>query len=165
MSLTMRSLLVVYTSLTCCLHTFAAVDSQWEPLAGYTPVTDIREYLALSHDLAAMTRALDRKTEDGLGVAYDIYHEGAYSRSYANLSLSQPLDEPVERDTPFQAKSLSGGTVTLNTMKQYKEGDSYIQLWYKTGSVNDKTGNCQVGGNPKPLLGGCKYTMTVVKCA
>ena len=82
-----------------------------------------------------------------------VYLDGAYSRSYAELSL-QGLPGHVAAHTTVSGISTSGEVITGVTMYGAGVGDNLLLVQYNNA---ENPSICSVGGNPEPEINGCTY--------
>jgi hypothetical protein len=106
-----------------------------------------------------MEEQLALGTTDSYILAQKIYEEGAYSKSYAEVTLSTELSGAVQEDAEAVGKDASGGEVRGRAMESATKGATTLQIQYATTDIQASYVNCQVGaleelGNTE----GCKGT-------
>jgi hypothetical protein len=91
-------------------------------------------------------------------MARRVYNEGAYSRPYAQLTLSQPLKDDIKQGTRIRSWTQDAKPLTGVVLRNVYEGEDKIGIEYNISGIN--SGNthegCYVGANPKPVFTGCK---------
>ncbi len=135
---------------TTCSFSFKVITSQLLLTLLYFTY----EQAAISSDLAAMEVLLKKGTETTFTQALDIYEEGSFSKSYAEIQLDSGAPSKIDADTVVTVTM--GDLIVVGTvMEDVPEGTQAISIQYK---VNEQGGyNCNVGGNPSPILDGCKF--------
>jgi hypothetical protein len=94
-------------------------------------------------------------SEERLEDAMEVYKQGSFSRSYAELHV-QTLANDIPGHSLVTGKTVNGEPVQGITMIDGKKGDSKLKILYETSGDQQHHVNCQVGGNPEPHLDGCK---------
>jgi len=97
---------------------------------------------ALDLDVADMEKQLSK---GHWSEAHHIYKDGAYSKNYADLTLTEPLDTAIPADHKVQGKSNSGGIANGSTLSAAQVGDTLLQVQYNVHSIQDSYVDCQVG--------------------
>ena len=85
--------------------------------------------------------------------AREVYEFGAYSKSFAMLTLDSPLPSKVEKGTELEATDLQNRTITGKALSDAT--DSIIQFQYPVSEEQANHVACRVGANPNPLTDGC----------
>jgi hypothetical protein len=113
------------------------------------------EQAAISGDLAAMEVLLSKGTDTTFTQAFDIYGEGSFSKSYAEIQLDSVALSKIDANTVVTV-TIDGSTVVGTVMDDVPAGTTAVSIQYK---VTEQGGyNCNVGGNPSPVLDGCKFS-------
>ncbi|CAB9526507.1 expressed unknown protein [Seminavis robusta] len=126
-----------------------------EPFISYEPYTLTTDHAAIDLDQKAMEIELARGTDDGLDAALSIYQEGAFSKSYAEITLTEPLQVDVLKGVTVIGRTTDGRDVRGKMAGSFDTGDSIIQVQYSAGSVQESWTECHVGANPNPETRGC----------
>jgi hypothetical protein len=103
-----------------------------------------------------MEAQLALSTDQGRNAALRIYTEGAFSKSYAEITLAVPLEVDVAKETTVVGKTADGNEVRGATTDIFRTGDTIIEVQYHAGTSQATWTNCHVGGNPEPNTKGCK---------
>jgi hypothetical protein len=111
---------------------------------------------AIDLDQAAMEAQLALSTDQGRNAALKIYTEGAFSKSYAEITLAEALKVDVAKEVVVIGKNADGNEVRGTTTDTFKTGDTIILVQYHAGTVQATWTDCHVGGNPEPNIKGCK---------
>jgi hypothetical protein len=86
--------------------------------------------------------------------AEQVYDKGTFSRSFAQVSFGEVgLVEEIEAHTAVTGTSDSGSDVTGMLLEHAKKGAKSARILYHNA---DNVGKCFVGGNPQPIVDGCK---------
>lgn len=110
----------------------------------------------LSQDVQSLQAYVALGETSGWGKAFELYHRGAFCQSYAELTLSQPLNRTIGVGT-----SVSAGSILGVTQEPAGTGDTSLRVRYVHASSQDWTTVasspplCSVGGNPNPNLSNC----------
>jgi hypothetical protein len=112
------------------------------------------EQAAIDNDLAAIALLLSKKTETTFSQAQDIYEEGSFSKSIAEITLDTGALSRIDAGTVVTYTS--DGLIVVGTVKtEVAQGSTPMSIQYQ---VLDNGGlTCNVGGNPTPVLDGCKF--------
>lgn len=108
-------------------------------------------------DQRAMETQLLRATNTSFGHAWNLYTRGAFSKSYAELTLVQPLAVDVPKGTQVVGLAVNEGEALGWTMKDAMAGESVVVVQYYVSPLQESMNECHVGGNPDPVVDGCKY--------
>ena len=111
---------------------------------------------AIDLDQKLIEEQLAMETDQGRVIAMKVYTEGAFSKSYAEIQLTQPLPVDVGKGVEVFGQAADGKIVRGKTAAAFKTGDSIIQVQYHAGTQQATWTNCHVGGNPNPNTQGCK---------
>lgn len=149
---------MLLASANASLRATAPRDLSLEFIAGYEPRTSVVDHNAIAYDQEAIETALAGNSAAGFAVAKSVYEDGAFSKSYAEITLGgNGLPYDIEKGAKFSGPATVSGTTTGAAIKAYNMGDKVIQVQYTTSEKQSTYVNCQVGGNPDPNLDGCKY--------
>jgi hypothetical protein len=111
------------------------------------------EQAAISGDIAAMEVLLNKGSDATFTQAQDIYEQGSFSKTYAEIQLDSGAVTKIDADTVVSV-TIDGSTVIGAVMDDVPVGTKAVSIQYK---VSEQGGyNCNVGGNPTPVLDGCK---------
>lgn len=77
--------------------------------------------------------------------AHHIYKDGAHTKMYANMTLTEPLKKRVPIDTKVEGKAQNGGTAKGRTIKEADVGEKFIAVQYHVHDKQDGFVDCQVG--------------------
>jgi hypothetical protein len=112
------------------------------------------EQAAIDNDLAAIALLLSKQTDTTFSQAQDIYEEGSFSKSIAAITLDTGALSIILSGTVVT--STSDGSIVVGTVKDsVAQGTKAMSIQYQ---VLDNGGStCNVGGNPTPVLDGCKF--------
>jgi hypothetical protein len=126
-----------------------------EKIITYTPLTSVTDHAALDLDQKAMEGQLALKTPQSFAKANDIYSQGAFSKTYAKLTLDAPLTTAVSAGVQVFGITSDGTQIGGTTYKAASVGDTLLQVKYMTIGIQASYANCQVGANPTPNTAGC----------
>lgn len=85
-----------------------------------------------------------------------IYTDGAFSKSYAEITLDEPLEADLAKGVEVTGVNADGSTVRGVTAAAFPTGAPVIQVQYHAGTQQATWTDCHVGGNPDPNTKGCK---------
>ncbi len=89
--------------------------------------------------------------------AQSVYELGAHSKSYAELTLSEPLETSLAADTQVEGVAIDDTTkVSGRVMDDAASGVSTITVQYHTLDNMATYVSCQVGGSSAPVTTGCE---------
>lgn len=108
-------------------------------------------------DQQLMEKYLDAHTDEGFDVARDVYQKGAFSRSYAKVTLEKPLTVDVKQGATVRGFNVRGEPMTGTLRRSYKSAEMKKQLdvLYEMDDDEDPTTGCYVGANPEPITDWC----------
>jgi len=135
-----------------------------EMIISYEPKTVVTDQAAIDLDQEALEAQLAAGTDEGMANAMKIYTEGAFSKSYAEITLDAALASPLPKGTDVKGTSTNGDEIRGATQDEADAGDKIIRVRYRVTGVQESFVGCQVGGNPDPVLDGCFQptgTMTI----
>jgi hypothetical protein len=112
------------------------------------------EQAAISSDLAAMEVLLKKGTDTTFTQAFDIYEEGSFSKSYAEIQLNAGAPSKIDANTVVTVTT-DGLIVVGTVMDDVPAGVQAVSIQYKVSEQGGST--CNVGGHPTPILDGCKF--------
>lgn len=116
----------------------------------------IHAQAAIDLDQKTIESELAKKTEQGQENALKVYAEGAFSQSYAEITLSNGVGLDVAKDTEVYGRSAGGKMVRGKIMNLVQTGEPVIEVQYHASPVQTSWTDCHVGGNPEPNTNGCK---------
>lgn len=150
-------LLLAVPSSSSNLRSVAEHDRRlsYELIALYEPHSQVTDHNAIDRDQAEMEDQLAIGSEVSFQKARRIYEEGGHSKSVAVLKLTPGLPNAMAKFTPVSGQSADGFPVYGKLLEQYANGESTIEIQYKTTDQQKSYVGCQVGGLPKPNLDGC----------
>ena len=111
---------------------------------------------AIDLDQEALETQLALGTDQGFQAALRIYTEGAFSKSYAEITLTTGVAVDVGKDVTVFGRAADGTQIRGKTMTAVKTGDTVLEIEYHASPVQAQWTNCHVGGNPEPNTDGCK---------
>lgn len=122
---------------------------------------------ALDLDQAELVLQLARGTDESFAIAKSIYTDGAFSKSFATVTLAEAITQPLNKGTSVIGKTENGDDVNGKLLKNYPADTKVIGVQYETNDVQSSYVGCQVGANPNPFTEGCKSATfnSVAKCA
>jgi len=119
----------------------------FEKVAGYEPGSQVTDHCAIDLDQKAMESQLALKTDASFQNARRIYEEGAFSKSYAQITLTSPgLATSIAKGAAIMGKNAAGNEVAGKAYTSYAAGDLVLKVQYQTGDVQSSYVECQVGG-------------------
>ena len=147
------------------VSTFIAPEMA-QPLAGYNPISSVRDQSLIDLDQRAIQVYLDQRAiEEGMAegnVKFDLaeamYNQGAHSESYAEVTFNDTtsvgLPEFVAGGTAMRGISRSGIQVKGNALADTPAGSFTLMFQY---NVTTDPLPCYVGGLPETsqATGGC----------
>lgn len=103
------------------------------------------------------------RTDESFNIARQVYEHGAYSRSYALLTLEKELPVDVMQFTHVVGYSHSGKQVVGMVRRRMAAGQTELDVLYDLDDDDDPTTGCYVGGNPEPVVDEC--TLIIAVCS
>ena len=105
-----------------------------------------------------MEEQLALATTDSYAQAQAIYEEGAHSKSFAEVTLTDTLPGAIEKGTGFVGTNANGDEVRGVAMEAAPTGATTLKVQYAVSDMQASYVNCQVGalgddGNTE----GCKF--------
>jgi hypothetical protein len=102
-----------------------------------------------------MALLLSKQTESTFEQAKDIYERGSFSKSIAEITFDENGDVQIDAGTVVSV-TLDDLSIVIGTvMDDVPVGTKPMRIQYQ---VLDNGGStCNVGGNPTPVLDGCKF--------
>jgi hypothetical protein len=94
-------------------------------------------------------------TETTFQQARDIYEDGSFSKSFAVIQLDVEAESKIDAKTVVTATLENDSIVVGTVMKDVPKGTKEVRIQYKVTEEGGST--CNVGGNPTPILTGCKF--------
>ena len=137
------------------------------PLQGYfaasvayaTLLYSTSEQAAISGDFVAIEVLLSKGTDATFAQAFDIYEEGSFSKSYAKIQLDAGAPSKIDANTVVSVTKDDDSIVVGTVMDDVLEGTQAVSIKYKVTEQGGST--CNVGGNPSPILDGCKFNSEI----
>jgi hypothetical protein len=97
---------------------------------------------------------LKKGTDTTFTQAFDIYEEGSFSKTFAEIQLDSGAPSKIDANTLITV-TIDDSIVVGTVMDDVPAGTQALSIQYK---VNEQGGStCNVGGNPSPVLDGCKF--------
>lgn len=121
----------------------------------YEPQTTVTDHAAIDLDQQAIEGQLAAGTEEGMANALRIYTEGAFSKSYAEITLDTPLTSTLPKGTEVVGTNTNNDEIRGTILDEAEASDKIIRVQYATTGVQESYVGCQVGGNPEPVFDGC----------
>ena len=129
----------------------------YEKIVSYETTTSVVDYANIAIDLRTIEAQLATGTQEGKENAYNVYRKGAYTKSYANMTLNVPLSlDKIEEGTKVIGVSDNGDLVNGIVMEDVLKGDPSILVQYIFSPDQKLHLNCYVGGIPQAVTEGCK---------
>eukprot|EP00985_Skeletonema_marinoi_P027441 scaffold22504_cov125-Skeletonema_marinoi.AAC.1 len=117
----------------------------YEKVATYSPGSQVTDHCAIDRDQRAIEVELARKTNESWENAQQIYLQGGNSKSYALITLSEPLRSNVVKGTSVTGKNDAGNEVAGKMYSTTEAGAVNVKVQYATTDVQDSYVQCQVG--------------------
>lgn len=127
-------------------------DAYAIPLRSSESLFNFDNVAALDLDQRAIVARLASETGDNMNKAYEVFLNGAFSASYAELTITDDesfSDLVVPLGTPIVGVTASGSTIMGMANIQKNAGTTSLEMRYPSDS------SCNVGGNPSPITTGC----------
>ena len=105
----------------------------------------VTDHCAIDRDQRAIENELARKTNESWQNAQQIYLQGGNSKSYALITLSEPLRNDVPKGTAVTGKNAEGNEVAGKMYDTTASGVLNVKIQYATTDVQDSYVQCQVG--------------------
>lgn len=112
---------------------------------------------ALDRDLYVIRNELEKETKRGWSNAESVYRDGANSKPIALLTLHKALKEDIDEGTIVRGLDVDGYEVVGTLYEGAKNGTQDLVIQYHIKEDQKNYVNCQVGANPAPNFGGCKF--------
>lgn len=106
-----------------------------------------------------MGSLLKRGKRGDAAKAFEIYKQGAHSKSYATVKLAQTTGK-IAKGTAFVGTSLEGKPVRLTAYKDALAGSEEVKLQYDASFGEAR---CQVGSSTDPVLSGCLLALGTIQ--
>lgn len=103
------------------------------------------DHCAIDLDQEEIEKELAKASNESFLLAKRIYNQGAHSKSYAEVLLSNGLSAPVAKGKAISGKDSQGREVSGVTYAAYSAGDTTIRFEYGTSDIQSSYVNCQVG--------------------
>jgi len=126
-----------------------------ENILDYMPLTTVVDDAAIDLDQQLMENELQRGTKEGLENAYFVYTKGAFTQSFATLTLDYGVQLPVPAQTDVTGLAADGRFVRGKTLEPTPAGSMMLNVSYHVNPVQSLWTECHVGGNPTPVLDRC----------
>ncbi|CAB9506677.1 expressed unknown protein [Seminavis robusta] len=126
-----------------------------DDIIDYTPTTVVTDDAAIDLDQALFESELDKINDEGFENAFHVYTLGAFSQSYATLTLNRGLTFDVPEGTDIDGNNTDGNYVRGRTMKAANAGATTLKVRYHVYPVQRAWTACHVGGNPNPNFQRC----------
>jgi hypothetical protein len=94
--------------------------------------------------------------------AWRVYQDGAFSRTYAVLTLEKPLAHKVKIGTNITGRSSDGSFLDCAAMATTEAGEKKLKVRYRGSESLDPTTRCVVRANPNPITSGCKLSLLYI---
>lgn len=88
-------------------------------------------------------------TDAAFQQARDIYREGSFSKSRAEITLDPATTKPILADTVISGTNEDGAIVAGTVVDEVAAGGTSITIQYKTNLDGGST--CNVGGSKSPF--------------
>jgi len=127
----------------------------YELIANYEPKFQVTDHNAIDLDQLEIEDQVNIGTVSSFDKARRVYEEGGHSKSVAMVKLTTPLTSALAKSTAVSGKAAAGFPVYGKVYHDYPNGESTIEVQYKTIDQQSAYVGCQVGGISKPNLDGC----------
>mmetsp|Transcript_21404 Transcript_21404/g.33590 ORF Transcript_21404/g.33590 Transcript_21404/m.33590 type:complete len:541 (+) Transcript_21404:54-1676(+) len=117
----------------------------YEKVATYSPGSQVTDHCAIDRDQRALEIELARKTNESWQNAQQIYLQGGNSKSYALITLSEPLRSDVPKGTKVFGTNAAGNEVAGKMYSTTTSGSVTVKIQYATTDLQDSYVQCQVG--------------------
>jgi hypothetical protein len=98
---------------------------------------------------------LKKGTDVTFDLAFDIYEQGSFSKSFAKIKLDTGATSKIDANTVVTVTT--DDVIVVGTIiDDVPEGVQEVKIRYKVGEEGGST--CNVGGNSSPILDGCKFS-------
>ena len=152
----------------CCLGTVAAVDNAAAAAVGngadvhrrldssdmfvdlYQPTTMVDGTALIDKDIRTIYSRTILGTQDALDEAESIFLKGAFSDSYAQLTLVDSLLTEIKAGTHVTGTTTAGSETKGHVYEDAKVGDTKLKVVY------DEPYSCYIGGLSEPVRDHCK---------
>lgn len=165
MKSSLRLYLLFLQILTVChgqrTEKFGSGRRLYEKIHSYTPWSVVTDVMAIDRDLHVIKQELDKETQGGWDHAESIYREGGNSKSVAQITLLEPLEEKMEAGTYVSGLAVDGSQVRGTVYETADQNETKISIQYEVGESQDSYSDCQVGSIPAPNIRGCKLLPTL----
>jgi hypothetical protein len=118
-------------------------------------LVQVTDHCAIDRDQLALEDQLALGTDEAYEAARRIFNEGGNSKSYATITLAEPLTVDVAEDDPIMGRTEDGTQVAGKAYDPYTTGTSTINVFYETTDSQASYVNCQVGALVETNLVGC----------
>ena len=103
------------------------------------------DHCAIDRDQRAIETQLARKTNEAWDNAQQIYSNGGNSKSYALITLTEPLRSDVAKGTTVTGTNDAGNEVAGKMYSATSSGAVNVKVQYATSDIQDSYVECQVG--------------------
>ena len=137
------------------------------PFLSLSSPFQVTDHCAIDRDQRAIENELARKTNESWENAKQIYLQGGNSKSYALLTLSEPLRADVPKGAAVTGKNADGNEVAGKMYDTTASGTVNVKIQYATTDVQDSYVQCQVGAlvgediNMSGCFAGGENTITI----
>jgi len=105
----------------------------------------VTDHCAIDLDQKAMEAELSKATDESFLKAGLIYNDGAFSKSYAMLTLAEGLTTSLNKGEVASGITGTGSQVNGRLYATYQAGDTAVKFQYATSDVQSTYVLCQVG--------------------
>jgi len=127
----------------------------YDLISFYEPKSQVTDHNAIDLDQEAIEDQLAIGSDVSFEKARRIYSDGGHSKSVAEVTLSSPLTRGMGKFSMVSGKSANGLPIYGKLYDNYPNGDTRIEIQYRTFDQQSTYVGCQVGGLPRPNLDGC----------
>ena len=104
---------------------------------------------ALDKDQKSIETQIKKGTDASFKIAQNIYEQGGHSKSYATLTLTEPLSSAIASKTSIKLIPGAGQpTVEGKAYKDAAQGANQVLVQYKTSDAQGEWVKCRVGALP-----------------
>lgn len=120
----------------------------YQAIAGYEPTSRVTDHAAIDLDMDIILQTLGTEFNDAFDIVAGIYSQGGNSKSYAKLTLNQPVTQVIEKGTNVQGGNGNNEVVLGKVLEKVNIGDSVLKFQYETSDNQKNYVKCRVGALP-----------------
>merc|ERR1712032_1066996 len=120
----------------------------YQAIAGYEPTPRVTDHAAIDLDMDIILQTLGTEFNDAFDIVAGIYSQGGNSKSYAKLTLNQPVTQVIEKGTNVQGGNGNNEVVLGKVLEKVNIVDSVLKFQYETSDNQKNYVKCRVGALP-----------------